>query len=209
MQPSPFTSEHEYLVLDAQAPDGVRLEYLDGTVYLGGQPYLPGLVEAMAGETYEHAVVKDNVRDALQRRLKAGCRALTAGMKVRAPGHGRGGYVYPDVFVLGGPPELDETQKPPVLLNPLLVVEVLSPSTQVHDYVTKERAYFRVPSVQEYWIVDPERPLVRQLVRRPDGVLRRDDERAPDAEALGTLRSEVLDLDVPIAEFYGGLDGVV
>lgn len=198
MQPHPFISEQEYLALDAEAPEGVRLEYFDGTLYHNGQPYVPEQTAAMAGETYAHARVKDNVQRALEDRLgERGCEALTAGLKVRAPGHGRGGYAYPDVVVFCGPPEFDETQKPPVLLNPVLLVEVLSDSTQVHDYVTKERAYFRVPSLQEYWIVDPERPLVRQLVRHGNGIFLRDHE---GREA--TLRSETLGLELPLSACY-------
>ena len=201
MQPYPFVSESEYFALDARAPEGVRLEYFGGIVYCNGQPYIPELAEAMAGETEEHSRVKDNVFLALQERLPDGCRAYTAGMRVRAPGYGKREYAYPDVIVTCGALHFDESHSPPVLLNPVLLVEVLSRSTQSHDYITKEKAYFRVASLREYWIVDPERPHVRRHHRSGEeegGIVRIDFEHENDAVA-GEIPGGI---NVPLAAFY-------
>ena len=201
MQPYPVVSESEYFALDASAPEGVRLEYFGGIVYCNGQPYIPDLAEAMAGETEEHSRVKDNVFLALQERLPGGCRAYTAGMRVLAPGYGKRDYAYPDVIVTCGALHFDESKSPPVLLNPVLLVEVLSRSTKSHDYITKEKAYFQVESLLEYWIVDPERVHVRRHHRsgeEPGGIVRLDFESETDV-VPGEIPGGI---EVPLAAFY-------
>ena len=200
MQPYPFISEPEYFELDARAPQGLRLEYFDGVVYCNGQPYLPELAESMAGETEAHARVKDNIFLALQERLPEGCRAYTAGMRVLAPEYGKHGYAYPDVIVTCGTLHFDESKNPPVLLNPLLLVEVLSRSTQAHDYITKEKAYFRIASLLEYWIVDPERIHLRRHHRSREeegAIVRIDLENETDVVPLA-----IDGIDVPLTDFY-------
>ncbi len=179
----------------------MRLEYFGGIVYCNGQPYVPDLAEAMAGETEEHSRVKDNVFLALQERLPDGCRAYTAGMRVLAPGYGKRDYACPDVIVTCGALRFDESKSPPVLLNPVLLVEILSRSTKSHDYITKEKAYFQVESLLEYWIVDPERPHVRRHHRsstEQGGVVRIDFE-----NETNTVPGEIPGgFNVPLAAFY-------
>ena len=201
MQPHPFVSESEYFELDARAPEGVRLEYFGGIVYCNGQPYIPDLAEAMAGETEAHSRVKDNAFLTLQEQMPEGCRAYTAGMRVLAPGYSKQDYAYSDVIVTCGTLHFDESKTPPVLLNPVLLVEILSRSTRSHDYITKEKAYFRVESLLEYWIVDPERFHVRRHhhgVVEEGAIVRIDFENETDV-VPGDIPGSI---EVPLAAFY-------
>jgi Uma2 family endonuclease len=77
-------------------------------------------------------------------------------------------YTYPDVTVACEPPEYDDDQRD-TLLNPTLLIEVLSPSTEVYDRGAKFAHYRRLPSLREFWSVSTNYPLVERYVR--DGEL--------------------------------------
>ena len=87
-------------------------------------------------------------------------------MRVRV--NATGLYTYPDVVVVCGEPQfLDETRD--TLLNPSLIVEVLSPSTEFYDRVRKFEHYRSVESVSEYLLVSSERVSAELYTRQPDG----------------------------------------
>lgn len=192
--PRPYTPVETYHRLHAETPAELRLEYLHGVIYAFGQPYQPELATAMAGESEAHALVKDNIVFSLQSRLADPCRAFSSGLRVMAPGFGQRNYAYPDALVICGKRLFDDTEKPPVLTNPNVVIEVLSPSTRVVDYLDKREAYLRIPSVQEYWIFSTERPVMRQYLRQAKGVL--------EYDVDSVLDSPTLNLTIPLAEIY-------
>lgn len=92
-----------------------------------------------------------NVFGELRQRLRGGpCRAFAVGMRVQA-GHGRL-YAYPDVLAFRGEPGfIDETQD--TLTNPVLIVEVLSPSTEGYDRGEKFLHYRSIETLQEYVLI--------------------------------------------------------
>ncbi|PSQ77004.1 MAG: hypothetical protein BRD37_05875 [Bacteroidetes bacterium QH_8_67_23] len=183
-----YTRE-EYLALDEAAPEGRRWEY-DGTrVYL------------MAGATPEHNHLKDNVRSALHQRIgPRGCRSYTSDQRVHLPPR----YVYPDVVAHCEDGRYTD-ESPPSLLNPELVVEVLSESTMDKDLTWKLHAYQDIASIQEVWFAWTEQVRVVQYARAGRGNERENGHAWTQRyfEDKGdVLRSEAFDLEIPIAELY-------
>jgi Uma2 family endonuclease len=160
--------------------------------------YLRGRIVALAGAAPEHNVIKDNVSEALRRTFRPrGCVVTTSDQRVQVT---EDAYVYPDV-VVACDPRYRRTPRPASLVNPDLVVEVLSETTSQRDRDAKLEAYTRMPSVQEYWIVASDRPFVTQFVRRADG----DAERWTAVLVRGldaTVRSARLDCAVAMADVY-------
>ncbi|HTN84704.1 MAG TPA: Uma2 family endonuclease [Sorangium sp.] len=146
-------SPQEYLDFERSSP--LRHEYADGEIF------------AMAGGTLEHSAVAANViaelRSALQGR---GCRVLTSDMRIKIAAIRR--YVYPDGAVVCSRPEFEDEQRD-TLLNPRLVVEVLSESSEAYDRGEKFAQYRTVPSLEEYVLASQKAPRIEVFTRQPDG----------------------------------------
>jgi Uma2 family endonuclease len=128
--------------------------------------YLRGEMFAMAGASWEHTLVKDNLAGELRNQLKGGpCRALTSDMRVKVDATGL--YTYPDIVIVCEEPQFEDKVFD-TLLNPRVVVEVLSDSTEKYDRGAKFGHYRHVPSLQEYVLVSQDRPLVERYVRQAD-----------------------------------------
>lgn len=157
--------------------------------------YWNGYVVAMAGESRNHAVVKDDVVRLIQQQ-RSDCLALTAGLRVAAPGYSRQNYAYPDGMLICGPEQYDDAN-PPTLLNPTLLIEVTSPSTKALDLDDRFEAYFKIETLMEYWVIDPDRVHVRQYVRRNDTVFIR-----LLADVNTAIESKHLKLSIPLHAVY-------
>lgn len=169
----------EYLELDADAEDE-RYEFQHGSV-------IP-----MTGAEPEHNQVKDNVSRELGNRLVTrNCYVMTSDQRVRVSF----GYVYPDVVVACDPTY--EDTRPRTLQNPELIVEVTSDSTQARDHSDKLAACTDLSSLQEYWAIDPEKPLLTQYTRDADGWRYR-----AHTDLSDTVVSEAFDLEVPLRDVY-------
>lgn len=157
-----------------------------------------GEILAMSGGTYSHSVVMTNVIALLHSRLRGTpCRPLESNMRFRIDSRNR--YVYPDITVVCGPPQFDpKDTKQTTLLNPRVVIEVLSDSTQAYDRGDKFDAYRSVPTLEEYVLVAQGSPLVETYHRQADGSWRL--EIFHGLEAVARLRS--LNVDLPLAEVY-------
>jgi Uma2 family endonuclease len=133
-------------------------EFLDWAIGRPGRwELLAGEIVRMSPETIDHAEIKGTVYIALKnavRRARIPCRALTDGMIVRIDGE----TAYePDAQVYCGERLQGSAREVP---NPVIIVEVLSPSTQRIDMSRKLADYFRLPSVAHYLIVDPTQPSI-------------------------------------------------
>lgn len=177
----------EYLQLEEKASD--RHEYWDGEIL------------AMSGGTYAHAKVSTNIVVALGLRLRGQrCSPLDANMRVRTS---VGRYVYPDAQILCGPPVFDpQDTKQTTIINPTVIFEVLSPSTEDYDRVRKFDAYMLVESLKEYVLVDPRAALIQTYNRQEDGSWRLD--RYTDQQSILKLRS--VGLEIPMTEIYAGVE---
>lgn len=146
-------SEQEYLAFERSSPE--KHEYADGEIF------------AMSGGTIEHSAVAANIIRELGNSLFGkGCRTLTSDMRLKIPSTGR--YVYPDGSVVCGPPEfVDDTRD--TLLNPRLIIEVLSDSSEAYDRGDKFAGYRSIASFQEYVIASQKEPRIEVFTRQPDG----------------------------------------
>ncbi|MDB5313317.1 MAG: hypothetical protein JWO38_7519 [Gemmataceae bacterium] len=187
-------TEAEYLAIERQAE--FKSEFYDGVMYpMQG----PGGPLGMAGATFAHNAVKENLVGELYGRLKGGpCRTLSSDMKVKVSATGL--YTYPDILILCGQPVLaDDTQD--TLLNPSVIIEVLSPSTEKYDRVQKFRHYQQLPSMTEYVLVAQDEPICDRYVRQPDGTWL-----LTTATGLaGELAFETVPARVALADIYAGV----
>lgn len=136
--------------------------------------YLDGMIYDMAGETLEHNTICANIAGELHAHLKGKpCRTLSSNMKVLSgpysPGQTQGLLSYPDVSVVCGEPKFHDERRD-VLLNPTLIIEVLSPGTELFDRGEKFRRYRTyLESLQDYVLVSTDTPMVEVFQRQAGG----------------------------------------
>ena len=129
--------------------------------------YLAGEVFAMTGASREHNLIAGNIFAALHGQLRGrSCEVYANDMRVRVQETGL--YTYPDLVVACGEPRFEDGELD-TLLNPTLVVEVLSRSTQDYDRGTKFAHYRTIPELREYLLFTQERVHAEHFVRRDDG----------------------------------------
>ncbi len=146
-----FTPE-EYLSIERNSD--YKSEYVSGKIY------------AMAGASTEHNLITANVIGEFYNQLKRRpCRTYPSDMRVKVTS---AVYTYPDVTVVCGEPQyLDE--RGDVLLNPTVIVEVLSPSTANYDRGEKAEYYRRIESLTDYIVVAQDRRWFEHYARQGDG----------------------------------------
>jgi len=131
--------------------------------------YVNGTIVAMAGASLSHNRITFDLAGHIGNQLKDGnCEAFSADMRVRVPAFNR--YYYPDLVVVSGPPEFEDTQFD-TLLNPILIAEVLSESTEAKDRGEKLIAYQSLPSLMTYVLISQVQPCVEVYQRQPNGWL--------------------------------------
>lgn len=139
--PTTLLSPQEYLEIDSKKDR--PSEYLNGH-----------LVEREA-TTENHALISTNLATAMAtslRHKKSPCRVYSKDLRVHMPATGL--YAYPDLVVACADRKFAAYD---TLLNPVLIAEVLSPSTQDYDHGTKFTSYRSIPSLQEYWTIAQDR----------------------------------------------------
>ena len=146
-------SPTEYLAFERASEQ--KHEYVDGEIF------------AMSGGTFAHSNVAVNLGSALRTALAGRrCAVLNSDMRIKIPATGR--YVYPDGSVVCGGREFEDSTQD-TLLNPSLVVEVLSDSTEAYDRGAKFAQYRTVPSLREYVLASQKAPHIEVFSRQPDG----------------------------------------
>jgi Uma2 family endonuclease len=142
----PKMSVEEYLQLDRNSE--ARYEFIDGHVYM------------LAGGTANHSIISANIIREFSTSLRgSSCRVYTSDMRVCIS---ETRYVYPDASVSC---DLRDRGTVDILRYPRLVIEVLSPSTEAYDRGKKFGYYRTCPTIQEYALVDSQRPVV-EVFRR-------------------------------------------
>jgi Uma2 family endonuclease len=180
----PHLTPEQYLALDRAAE--IRSEYYDGVMY------------AMSGSSHPHAIIIGNLQGILWAALrKSPCTSSPTELRVRIP---ELTYVYPDVVVVCEEPRYLDGE-PDTLLNPSLVIEVLSPSTELHDRGLKSARYRTTTSLKEYALVSQAEPRVEIYRRQASGDWLMSESVGIDA----TCRFEGLTKEpvrIPVAEIY-------
>ena len=153
--PRPRISPEEYLALERQAE--TKSEYLDGEIF------------AMTGASRKHNRLSVNLTVALDSQLRdKGCEVYANQMRVKVSVTGL--YTYPDVIVVCGEPQFEDAEVD-TLLNPTLIIEVLSKSTEDYDRGTKFLHYRALPSLREYILIAQNRIHVEHHLRQNDAWL--------------------------------------
>ena len=150
--PKPSITPEQYLELERQAE--YKSEYFAGEIF------------AMAGASPEHNLITGNTFGVLWSQLRdRPCTPYGSDQKVRStPEH----FAYPDVTVVCGEAQFAGEERE-VLLNPTLIVEVLSPTTEAWDRGGKFEQYRQRESMQEYVLVAQDRPHIERFARRESG----------------------------------------
>lgn len=159
--------------------------------------YFDGEVVSMAGGKIAHGDIVSNIVRHLGNRLAdRPCRVSGGDTAIKVPLAWP--FRFPDASVTCGERVVEEFRGIDLVVNPLLIVEVLSPSTEIYDREGKFLAYQSIESFQEYLLVAQDRPHVTQYVRQPGGKWLR-------ADIIG-LESEVslesLGVTLPLTEIY-------
>jgi Uma2 family endonuclease len=149
-----FYTVAEYLALEEAAE--YRSEYFEGEIF------------AMAGGTIEHDLIAGEFSRLLGNSLHGGpCKPLTSNMKIRI--EDSSAYYYPDLSVVCGKPNLEDKNRH-ILTNPLVIVEVLSDSTESFDRRKKFQRYKQISSFREYVLIAQDVPQIDVFYKAEDGV---------------------------------------
>ncbi|HEY7182715.1 MAG TPA: Uma2 family endonuclease [Blastocatellia bacterium] len=180
----------QYLEMERASEE--RHEYLDGYVY------------KMAGESTEHSTINANLIAILVAQLRGKpCRTFSPNMKIRSGPFfkeqktNKGMFSYADVSVVCGEPQFHDKFQD-VLLNPIVIIEILSESTERFDRGEKFRRYLtNIPFLQDYVLVYLTLPWIQVYSRHPDGWL------MTDAVGLeGAIRIPSIDCHLSMSEVY-------
>jgi Uma2 family endonuclease len=152
-EPNRRLSPEEYLALERQSE--VKHEFLNGEIF------------ARPGANLQHNTIVSNVAGILYSQLHGRpCEAFISDMRLRVDATGL--YTYPDIVVVCGEPRLTDAELD-TLLNPTLIVEVLSPSTEAYDRGKKFAHYRTIESLAEVVLISQEQVEVERFSRQPEG----------------------------------------
>ena len=152
IQPKRRLTPEEYLEIERQAE--YKSEYFNGEMF------------AFAGASREHNTIVINLILKLAPQLrKRNCEIYSNDMRVKV--NATGLYTYPDVVVVCGKPQFEDDEQD-ILLNPIVIVEVLSPSTEGYDRGTKFEHYRTIDSLSDYLLVAQDKIHVEYYVRQSD-----------------------------------------
>ncbi len=144
----------EYLELDRTSEE--RYEYFDGEIF------------AMTGGSLNHNLIVGNLLARLHQQLwQSDCKVLPSDMRIKVPTALP--YRYPDLSIFCGEPRIENLSGQQLLVNPLVLIEVLSPSTEAYDLGRKFTAYQSIESFREYLLVAQDRVHVTHYVKQAGG----------------------------------------
>ena len=142
----------EYLEIEKETQ--TKYEYHDGSIY------------ALAGGTLNHGIICGNIFGELRSGLKGTtCKSINSEVKLHIRSENR--FVYPDAMVICGEIQTSEKENNAVT-NPKVIVEVLSKSTASYDRGDKFHMYRQIESLEEYVLIEQEKPLVEIYKRKGD-----------------------------------------
>jgi Uma2 family endonuclease len=165
----------------------IRHEFFEGEIY------------AMAGGTPQHAALAAAITGELHRQLEGKpCRAYSADLRVRVMATGLG--TYPDVTVVCGPVQSNPGD-PNTCVNPSVVVEILSDSTEAYDRSEKLANYWQIPSLKTCVLVSHREQLVEVFSPGADGKWYR-----VEARTHAVAKLEAIGCELSVDRLYAGLE---
>lgn len=183
-KPKIYYSPEEYLEFERKSE--TRHEYADGEIY------------EMAGANRRHNRISANLIRLLGNQLfERECSVYGSDMRVKITSTGK--YTYPDVVAVCGEEIYeDEDENEDTLLNPMLIVEVLSKSTEAYDRGAKFEYYQTIESFQEYVLITQEPFRVEQFVRKEKNVWTYFEFRQPDDK----FKLNSIDCELTLRDIY-------
>ncbi len=157
MEPNkkPYISPEKYLEIERAAE--YKSEYFNGEMF------------ALAGAKRNHNLIALNTGSELRMQLKGRpCQVYPSDMRVKVPETGL--YTYPDVVVVCGEPQFED-KVTDTLLNPVVIIEVLSESTEGYDRGKKFEHYRHIPSLQEYVLISQDRCKIEKFLKQKEWTL--------------------------------------
>ena len=146
--------------------------YIDEATYLAAErastsrnEYYAGVIYAMAGASEQHNLIASNILASLHTQLRGRAyRIYASDMRLKVLHTGLN--TYPDLAIICGPPQFTDPTKRDTLTNPVVLVEILSPSTERYDRGLKFQHYRTIESLQIYVLVAQDRPYVEWYTRQ-------------------------------------------
>lgn len=184
--PKPGYNSDEYLALEESAE--YRSQFYNGEIF------------AMAGASRKHNVIAMNVASNLHYQLRnRPCEIYRNDMRVKVS---ENLYAYPDIVIVCGEPQIEQNRGEN-LLNPIVLIEVLSPSTEKFDRGGKAQLYRLMPSLKEYILISQNKPYIEHFVRQENGgwLLTEMSEVLSDVLQLSTISCEL-----NLSDIYAKID---
>ena len=183
--PKRLLTPHEYLARERLAE--FRSQFYGGEMF------------AMAGASFRHTRINDNLSLEVGTQLKnSSCQILTRDLRVKVDATGL--YTYPDAIIVCGEPVFEDTGLD-TLINPRVLIEILSESTEEYDRGAKFDQYRQIPTLQEYVLVSQDEYLIERHVRQPDGSWLPTTCSGP----TGIFEFASVPVRVPLTEIYRGV----
>lgn len=183
--PKPHLSPQQYLAIERAA--AYKSEFYRGEMF------------AMAGANLAHNLITLNVATSLSLQLRGRpCWVFSVDMRVHIPANGL--YTYPDIAALCGTPKFEDDQDD-TLLNPSLIVEVLSDSTERYDRGAKFHLYQSLESLKEYVLIAQDRRSIERFARQASGEWLYVSVTEPDR----SIQLDSIDCRLSVAEVYDKL----
>ena len=185
-----FITQEAYLAMEREALE--KSEYFEGQLY------------PMAGATVAHNRVKENLSGKIGYSLREHtCQSFSSTMRVHIPRNGL--YSYPDLLVVCDEPELLD-DKSDTLLNPTVLIEILSKSTRGYDKNAKFALYRDISSLREYLLLDSRRAKVEVWLKSADNVwsLSKETDQPDDSILI-----ETISLSLSLRAIYNRVPGLI
>jgi Uma2 family endonuclease len=187
-QPKRRYSIEEYLRIERDS--SIKHEYIDGEIL------------AMAGGSAARSTIILNFNGELRNLLKGKpCRPYESNLRIRIPRTPL--YTYPDGFVVSGPLQFDPLDvKRETVVNPRMIAEVLSPTSEAYDRGDKFKYYRQIDSLAEYVLVSQNVPLVETFFRQPDGTWLF----SAFSDLTSSVRLSSIEISLPMSEIYADVE---
>lgn len=186
LEPKARCTPEEYLALERSSRE--KHEYFAGEIF------------AMGGASERHNLIVTNVVGELRRQLKGRpCKTYASDMRVKVAATGL--YTYPDVVVVCGDARFDDEQRD-TLLNPTVLIEVLSKSTEAYDRGEKSEHYRQLESLAEYLLISQDKYHLEHYLRQPDHHWLLSEHNGLQS----TVRLPAIGCELALAEIYDKVD---
>ncbi len=152
-QTRPYLTETEYL--ERERVSMIKHEYYAGKIF------------AMSGASEAHNLIASNVNASIYAQIRGrGCRIYPSDMRIKIAKTGL--YTYPDMTIVCETPEFTDMTKRDTLLNPMIIIEILSPSTERYDRGVKFQNYRTIGSLKEYILIAQNKHHIERYTRHEE-----------------------------------------